>query len=89
MRSLYNNVNRKKDFLDSTGITLSALHYVLDGKTTPNVKMISAFASYFNMPCGAMFLDYSKYHENNTMAPDMKTYEKFVILKDAIVLYNE
>lgn len=89
MRSLYRSVGNKGQFLESTGITKSALHYVLEGRNMPSVKTIASFANYFGIPCGMLFSDYEKYHSIGGFAENMKKYNKSLALSDAVIFYND
>ena len=89
MRSLYRSVGNKGQFLKETGITKSALLYVLEGRNLPSVRTIASFAEYFKIPCGRLFSDYEKYHSIGGFAENMKKYNKSVVLSDAVLFYND
>ena len=83
MKSLYDSLEDKQDFLDKTGLTRSALLEALKGNTSPTVRTLHVFASFFGLRCTDLFKDNKPYSFGKTR------YAKCLKLKDSVVLYND
>ena len=83
MKKLYDSLDDKQAFIDNTGLTRSALLETLKGNTSPTIRTIQAFASFFNMRCAELFKD------NKPYSYDGKPFSKCLELKDCVVLYND
>ena len=89
LKMLYNSVEDKKSFFAATGISASAFHYILKGVTSPTANTIVKIAEYFSIPCGALFKDYDRYKNNATIANNNRKYQHTLVLKDALIFYND
>ena len=83
MKSLYDSLDDKQEFIDKTGLTRSALLEAIKGNTSPTVRTLQVFASYFGLRCTDLFKDNRPYSFSG------KRYSKCLKLKDSVVLYNE
>jgi hypothetical protein len=89
IRRLYDSVEDKGAFVRETKINLPTLTNMLNGKTIPTVPLIATFAAWFDLPCGALFKDYDKYQRENGYSFNRRKYSNALVLKDAVLLYNE
>lgn len=89
LRRLYNKINNKKRFYELTGLTPSAMKYILDGNTTPTAKTISLIANFFNIPSGYLFNDYEKWHSEETYRILDETYKHCMRIGSAVIFYND
>lgn len=89
MNRMYDSLPDKALFLRETGINLSTLRNALNGVSNPTVGLVAAFAGWFGVPCGSLFADYGKYHNAEERAAALGKFSKTVVLKDAVLFYNE
>ncbi len=86
IRSLYEALNPKSDFHEKTGISRSVFRYIMIGQTSPTASTIQKIASYFKVSCGYLFSDYEEFrHKDNYK----QSYQKSLVIKDAVIFFNE
>jgi len=91
LKKLYDNLPKKGDFSEKTGINYSYIKKIISGKNNPSVKTLEKIADYFQVPVSYFFdeeesskCSYTDEQINATIAENKMLHERVDELKDRV-----
>jgi len=87
LKKLYKAVDNKSEFYEKTGLAVSTMSAILNGKTLPSVLSLEKMAKYFKVPVGYFFDDYDQNIINILKANHIE-FKHIQEIENGILMFN-